>query len=209
MTETNKELAVIEMYMKDVENLPQLSDEEKEDLIMRLADGDSSVVEDLVNSELLHVAEMAQDYRDKGVRFGDLIQEGNVALTEVISDYDGDGDLESFNELVDEAVTEAFESAIKEQAESDKISQALADKLNLLDETTKKLSEKLGRVPEASELAKEMDIPEEEVDNLLKISLDVLSVNEDSHLADDIDSTIDDIDEDDSDDDPLDWSFDS
>lgn len=209
MTETNKELAVIEMYMKDVENLPQLSDEEKEDLIMRLADGDSSVVEDLVNSELLHVAEMAQDYRDKGVRFGDLIQEGNVALTEVISDYDGDGDLESFNELVDEAVTEAFESAIKEQAESDKISQVLADKLNLLDETTKKLSEKLGRVPEASELAKEMDIPEEEVDNLLKISLDVLSVNEDSHLADDIDSTIDDIDEDDSDDDPLDWSFDS
>ena len=209
MTETNKELAVIEMYMKDVENLPQLSDEEKEDLITRLADGDSSVVEDLTNSMLLHVAEMSQDYRDQGVRFGDLIQEGNVALTEVISDYDGDGDLESFNELVDEAVTEAFESAIKEQAESDKISQALADKLNLLDETTKKLSEKLGRVPEASELAKEMDIPEEEVDNLLKISLDVLSVNEDSHLTDDIDSSIDEVDEDISDEDPLDWSFDS
>ena len=209
MTETNKELAVIEMYMKDVENLPQLSDEEKEDLIMRLADGDSSVVEDLTNSMLLHVAEMAQDYRDQGVRFGDLIQEGNVALTEVISDYDGDGDLESFNELVDEAVTEAFENAIKDQADSDQISQHLADKLNLLDDTTKRLTEKLGRVPEASELAKEMDIPEEEVDNLLKISLDVLSVNEDSHLADDIDSSIDEVDEDISDDDPLDWSFDS
>ena len=209
MTETNKELAVIEMYMKDVENLPQLSDEEKEDLITRLADGDSSVIEDLTNSMLLHVAEMAQDYRDKGVSFGDLIQEGNVALTEVISDYDGDADIESFNEMVDEAVTEAFESAVKEQAESDKISQRLADKLNLLDDTTKRLTEKLGRVPEASELAKEMDIPEEEVDNLLKISLDVLSVNEDSHLADDIDSSIDEVDEDISDEDPLDWSFDS
>ena len=209
MAETNKELAVIEMYMKDVENIPQLSDEEKEDLIMRLADGDSSVVDDLVNSELLHVAEMAQDYRDKGVTFGDLIQEGNVALTEVVSDYDGDGDPEAFDELVDEAVTEAFENAIKDQAESDKISQHLADKLNLLDDTTKRLTEKLGRVPEASELAKEMDIPEEEVDNLLKISLDVLSVNEDSHLADDIDSSIDEVDEDISDEDPLDWSFDS
>ena len=209
MAETNKELAVIEMYMKDVENIPQLSDEEKEDLIMRLADGDSSVVDDLVNSELLHVAEMAQDYRDKGVTFGDLIQEGNVALTEVISDYDGDGDPEAFDELVDEAVTEAFENAIKDQAESDKISQHLADKLNLLDDTTKRLTEKLGRVAEASELAKEMDIPEEEVDNLLKISLDVLSVNEDSHLADDIDSSIDEVDEDISDEDPLDWSFDS
>ena len=209
MAETNKELAVIEMYMKDVENIPQLSDEEKEDLIMRLADGDSSVVDDLVNSELLHVAEMAQDYRDKGVTFGDLIQEGNVALTEVVSDYDGDGDPEAFDELVDEAVTEAFENAIKDQAESDKISQHLADKLNLLDDTTKRLTEKLGRVPEASELAKEMDIPEEEVDNLLKISLDVLSVNEDSHLTDDIDSSIDEVDEDISDEDPLDWSFDS
>ena len=205
MAETNKELAIIEMYMKDVEDIPQLSDEEKEDLITRLADGDSSVVEELVNSTLLHVAEMAQDYRDKGVSFSDLIQEGNVALTEVVSDYDGDADLESFDELVDEAVTEAFENAIKDQAESDKISQKLADKLNLLDDTTKRLTEKLGRVPEASELAKEMDIPEEEVDNLLKISLDVLSVNEDSHLADDIDSTIDNVDEDDSDDDPLDW----
>ena len=209
MAETNKELAVIEMYMKDVENIPQLSDEEKEDLIMRLADGDSSVVDDLVNSELLHVAEMAQDYRDKGVTFGDLIQEGNVALTEVVSDYDGDGDPEAFDELVDEAVTEAFENAIKDQADSDKISQHLADKLNLLDDATKRLTEKLGRVPEASELAKEMDIPEEEVDNLLKISLDVLSVNEDSHLADDIDSSIDEVDEDTSDEDPLDWSFDS
>ena len=209
MAETNKELAVIEMYMKDVENIPQLSDEEKEDLIMRLADGDSSVVDDLVNSELLHVAEMAQDYRDKGVTFGDLIQEGNVALTEVISDYDGDGDPEAFDELVDEAVTEAFENAIKDQAESDKISQHLADKLNLLDDTTKRLTEKLGRVPEASELAKEMDIPEEEVDNLLKISLDVLSVNEDSHLADDIDSSIDDMEEEISDDDPLDWRINS
>ncbi|MBR3173222.1 MAG: hypothetical protein IKF24_01650 [Eubacterium sp.] len=209
MTETNKELAVIEMYMKDVENLPQLSDEEKEDLITRLADGDSSVIEDLTNSMLLHVAEMAQDYRDKGVSFGDLIQEGNVALTEVISDYDGDADIESFNEMVDEAVTEAFESAVKEQAESDKISQRLADKLNLLDDTTKRLTEKLGRVPEASELAKEMDIPEEEVDNLLKISLDVLSVNEDSHLADDIDSSIDDMEEEISDDDPLDWRINS
>lgn len=205
MTETNKELAVIEMYMKDVENLPQLSDEEKEDLITRLADGDSSVVEDLTNSMLLHVAEMAQNYRDQGVSFGDLIQEGNVALTEVISDYDGEADIESFNEMVDEAVTDAFESAIKEQADSDKISQHLADKLNLLDDTTKRLTEKLGRVPEAKELAEEMDIPEEEVDNLLKISLDVLSVNEDSHLADDIDSSIDDMDEDISDDDPLDW----
>lgn len=209
MAETNKELAVIEMYMKDVENIPQLSDEEKEELIMRLADGDSSVVDDLVNSELLHVAEMAQDYRDKGVTFGDLIQEGNVALTEVVSDYDGDGDPEAFDELVDEAVTEAFENAIKDQADSDKISQHLADKLNLLDDTTKRLTEKLGRVPEASELAKEMDIPEEEVDNLLKISLDVLSVNEDSHLTDDIDSSIDEVDEDISDEDPLDWSFDS
>ena len=207
MTETNKELAIIEMYMKDVENIPRLSDEEKEDLIMRLADGDSSVVEDLVNSQLLHVAEIAQDYRDKGVNFSDLIQEGNVALTEVISDYEGDGDPEAFDEMVDEAVTEAFESAIEEQAASEKISQHLADKLNLLDDTTKRLTEKLGRIPEASELAKEMDIPEEEVDNLLKISLDVLSVNEDSHLADDIDSSIDNIDEEISDDDPLDWGI--
>lgn len=207
MTETSKELAVIEMYMKDVENIPQISEEEKEELITKLADGDSSIINDLVNSELLHVAEMAQDYRDKGVKFSDLIQEGNVALTEVISEYDGDGDPEAFEEMVDEAVKDAFENAIEEQAEADKISQSVADKLNLLDETTKALTEKLGRVPEAIELAKEMDLPEDEVNNLLKLSLEVLSTNEDSHLADDLDSSIDEVPEDEETegDDPLEW----
>ena len=63
--------------------------------------------------------------------------------------------------------------------------QHLADKLNQLDNTTKKLNKKLGRVPELSELADAMGISEDEASLLLKTSLDTLSVNEDTQITED------------------------
>ena len=59
----------------------------------------------------------------------------------------------------------------------------MADKLNQLDNTTKALSKKLGRVPEISELSEAMGISVDEVSLLLKTSLDTLSVNEDTHIT--------------------------
>lgn len=65
----------------------------------------------------------------------------------------------------------------------------MADQLNLLDKVTKQLSEKLGRVPELAELSEAMGIDEDEVSLLLKTSINTLSVNQDTKIAEDTSQT--------------------
>lgn len=180
--ESEEELSFIKMYMKELETVPPVSDNEKSILISELLSGNLDVINRLVECHLSLVAEIAETYRNQGVTFGDLIQEGNIGLMLGLSDYDSKfGDFDTF---IREKITAALNEVVNSQIHSDRIGQHLADKLNQLDAATKNLSEALGRVPELKELAEAMSISEDEVSLLLKTSLDTLSVNEDTQLTD-------------------------
>ena len=158
-----------------------LSKDEEADLIDKLLAGDTSVSSKIVEANLSLVAKIAESHRGKGVNFGDLIQEGNVGLMLAVSDYtESVGDFHSF---ISGRIEDAINNTVNVQINSDRIGQHLADKLNRLDEVTKNLSEKLGRVPELDELAKAMNISKDEASILLKTSLDTLSVNEDTQIT--------------------------
>lgn len=181
--ESKEELEFIQMYLSDMERIDLVSEEEQNLLIEKLIAGDTSCTERLIESKLKTVAETAKAHRGKGVSFGDLIQEGNLELMIAISEYDSkSGD---FNEYIDRRIENAIVNTINNEIHSDRIGQHLADKLNQLDNTTKELNKKLGRVPEISELSEAMGISEDEVSLLLKTSLDTLSVNEDTQITDD------------------------
>lgn len=180
--ESEEELSFIKMYMEEMEALPNLSKDEEADLIDKLLAGDTSVSSKIVEANLSLVAKIAESHRGKGVNFGDLIQEGNVGLMLAVSDYtESVGDFHSF---ISGRIKDAIKNTVNVQINSDRIGQHLADKLNRLDEVTKNLSEKLGRVPELDELAKAMNISKDEASILLKTSLDTLSVNEDTQITD-------------------------
>lgn len=186
VTESEEELAFIDMYMNEISDILPASDKDIVELVSKLLSGDLSVVNRLVECNLSTVAEIAKDYKGKGVTFGDLIQEGNIGLMLAISDYSENcGD---FSDYIKKKVSNTLEEVISSQINSDRINQHLADKLNQLDAVTKNLSKKLGRVPEISELAEAMSITEDEVSTLLKASLDTLSVNEDTQITSDEES---------------------
>lgn len=181
--ESKEELEFIKMYMSDINAITPVSIQEQNMLVQKLSDGDTSCIERLVESKLQTVADFSQKYRGKGVSFGDLIQEGNLELMIAISEYQvTDGD---FNQYIDKRIENAIINTINNEINSDRIGQHLADKLNQLDNTTKELNKKLGRVPELSELAEAMGISEDETSLLLKTSLDTLSVNEDTQITED------------------------
>lgn len=181
--ESKEELEFIKMYLSDMENIPSISLEEQNNFVEKLVNGDTSCTEKLIESKLQTVADFAEKYRGRGVSFGDLIQEGNLELMIAISEYQTSfGD---FNQYIDKRIENAIVNTINHEINSDRVGQHLADKLNQLDNTTKKLNKKLGRVPELSELADAMGISEDEASLLLKTSLDTLSVNEDTQITED------------------------
>ena len=187
LVESEEELSFIQMYLSELEAIPPMEKDEKSSLISKLLNDDMSVVDRLVESNLSLVAEIAEDYRGKGVTFGDLIQEGNMGLMLGLSDYNAEsGDFDAF---IRKQITNALETTINSQINSERIGQHLADKLNQLDSVTKDLSEKFGRVPDLGELAEAMSITEEEVSLLLKTSLDTLSVNEDTQITEEVPQT--------------------
>lgn len=182
LKESDEEISFVNMYMADLEKIEPISDMEKSVLIEKLLSGDTSVTKRLIEGHLSLTAQIAESFRGRGVTFGDLIQEGNIGLMVAISEYQKD--CGSFENFIAKRVTASIENTINEQIHSDRIGQHLADKLNLLDKTTKELNEKLGRVPDIAELSEAMGIEEDEVSLLLKTSLDTLSINEDTNITD-------------------------
>lgn len=180
--ESEEELAFVQMYMSELEAIPPASEDELKSLLEKHISGDDSADDRIIECHLSLVAELAQNFTGKGVTIGDLIQEGNIGLIVALSHYN---DLNvDFKEYITSSINTFLEVTVNDQVSSDRIGHRLANKLNQLDDVTKDLSEKLGRVPDVDELAKAMSVSKEEVEMLLKTSLDTLSVNEDTQITD-------------------------
>lgn len=183
VVESDQELAVLEMYKNDMNNIAQLSDEEKTELIELLLAGDSLAMAKLTEGYLYMVHETATHFRGKGLTLGDLIQEGNIGLMLALSEYsntssEGVVDVPAFEAFLESKIKESLDDAINIQISSERIGSHLADRMNSLDTLSRDLTEKLGHAPSVKELAEEMNISEDEVDTIIRTSLNVLSVEQ-------------------------------
>lgn len=80
--------ALIERYLVEVSAIPRLPPEEEGRLLQSARQGDRAARKSLIQANLAMVVEVASLYRGQGVRFLDLVQEGNVALLGAIDAAD-------------------------------------------------------------------------------------------------------------------------
>lgn len=171
--ETEEELAFIEMYMNDLEAIMPASDEEVTELVTALVGGDTSVSNRLVEVHLSLVAETAKSYKGHGVTYGDLIQEGNMGLMEGIAEFAGEPS--EFSEYIKEYVNKALSAAVNEQINSSRVGEHLANRMNRLDTISTELTKELGRAPSFAELSEKMGLSEDEIETIVKTSLNALN----------------------------------
>lgn len=175
VVESEEELAFIEMYKNDMANIVPISDAEKKSLITKVTSGDSMAMATLTEAYLPLVHEIALTYQGKGLTLGDLIQEGNIGLMLAIPEFTGHA--QEFDSFVRGKIEEAIDEAINMQISSERISSHLADRMNRLDDISRELTEKLGHAPSIEELANEMNLSEDEVETIIRTSLNVLTVS--------------------------------
>lgn len=166
------EINFVNMYLEELDAIVPAGPDEERLLIEEYLSGDTGASERLIELKLQYVLDLAKNYKGNGVGMGDLIQEGNLGLVQGIKTYSGDSD---FTSHIRESICQSLENAIAEQTGSERIANHLADRANALSDASTTLAEKLGREATIEELCEYMSLSEEEVKNIMKISLDVLN----------------------------------
>ncbi len=169
---------VYQLYMDEIAQIHPLETEEEMRLLDRLKNGDTTVRSRLMEGYLPFVAETAKAYAEKGLPIGDLIQEANMALIMAVDEYE-DGDLKS---QVQALARERIQVALEEQKQANDVGEEILARINVLKEVSKRLAEELGREATVTELAEKMKMTEDEIKEIMKQTLDAMSVSPDAEI---------------------------
>lgn len=165
---------LFQMYLGELGRIEGCDEAENHRLLRQWSAGDRTARNRLIEGNLKTVLEEVQNYLGRGVPAGDLVQEANMALVVAVETYEG-GD---FGEFLRARVREALLAAIKEQSTEQETAQNVADRVNRLSDVSQELAGELGREATVEELARRMELPQEEIRDIMKITLDAMSVAE-------------------------------
>jgi RNA polymerase primary sigma factor len=131
-----------------------------------------------VKHNLKLVVSIARDFRNMGITFQDLIQEGNLGLIRAVEKFDHERGFK-FSTYAVWWIRQALIRAIQNHSRTIRIPSHLHDKLRRFYKVRDGLERRLGREPNAKEIAEEMDVPLEQAEDLERIVRDPLSLESD------------------------------
>ena len=168
---TPEEEAFLERYEKEMEYLTFLEEEELLALCREAEEeGDGGAKARLTEQLLPEVLRTARGFTGRGLPLGDLVQEGNIGLMLAMETFDlRPADMTPLDYLRQEIRT-SISQALEEQQTERQAGDLLAERLNHLRDGIKELSEDLGRKISVEELSMFMDMPVEEIEDLLKLA---------------------------------------
>ncbi|MCR9295244.1 MAG: sigma-70 family RNA polymerase sigma factor [bacterium] len=135
-----------------------------------------AVKRELSQGNLRLVVSIAKKYRNRGMSFLDLIQEGNTGLMRAVDKYEYRRGFK-FSTYATWWIRQAITRAIADQARTIRIPVHMIDVLSRLRNIQKQLAQKLKREPSTDEIAAETDIPVEEVRRVLDIGRHPISLD--------------------------------
>lgn len=163
---------LLSLYLEELKQIPALEAEEEEALLEKLRAGDARARKRLTEGYLGTALAEIQPFVGS-MEAGELIGVANLALTAALCD---EKILEStvLRDTIKQKVHTALEEAVRENRQSDTGEQTLADRMNALTELSSELAAELGREASPEELAARLDIPLDEVQRLLAMSMQAL-----------------------------------
>ncbi len=179
----------VRMYLREIGKIPLIDQAKEVELAKRIEKGDKRAKKELAEANLRLVVSIAKRYIGRGLDLLDLIEEGNTGLLRAVEKFDYKRGFK-FSTYATWWIRQAITRAIADQSRTIRIPVHMVESINKMIRVQRQLVQELGREPMPEEIAAEMEIDVDKVNNMIKISQDTIPLEspvgeeEDSVLAD-------------------------
>jgi RNA polymerase primary sigma factor len=142
----------LQLFLKNIGKVRLLTASEEVDLAKRIGRGDLDAKQKMVESNLRLVVSIAKNYRDQGLPFLDLIQEGTIGLMRAAEKFDYRKGFK-FSTYATWWIRQAIARSLADKARTIRIPVHVVEKLNKIGRAERSLVTTLGREPTAEEIA--------------------------------------------------------
>jgi RNA polymerase primary sigma factor len=155
----------LQLFLKDIGKVDLLTAAQEIELAKRIERGDHRAKQEMVEANLRLVVSIAKRYRNQGLPFLDLIQEGTIGLVRAAEKFDHRKGFK-FSTYATWWIRQAVARALADKARTIRMPVHVVEKLNKILRTERKLRAERGREPTSAEIADELDLTVDEVDQI-------------------------------------------
>ncbi len=172
----NEEQDLTGQYLSNIGSHRLLTFDQEQHLAQRIKAGDEQAKQQFIEANLKLVVSIAKRYQGHGLALEDLIQEGNIGLLRAVEKFDATKRLK-FSTHAYWWIRQSITRAIADQGRTIRLPVHLRDTINRLKRVQDRLQQVLGREPTDEELAEQMGMRPERVQELILTSQEALSLD--------------------------------
>lgn len=166
---TSRDDKALDKYLTEIGRKKLITAEEEIALAKRIKDGDEEAIKTLVEANLRFVVSVAKQYQSQGMTLTDLINEGNLGLIKAAQRFDHTRGFK----FISYAVWWVRQSILAALAEQGRMVRLPLNKISIINKINKafaKLEQELERPPSTEELAAELGVSEDSIEETLRAS---------------------------------------
>ena len=159
----------LQLFLKDIGKVDLLTAPQEIELAKKIERGDHVAKQAMVEANLRLVVSIAKRYRNQGLPFLDLIQEGTIGLVRAAEKFDYRKGFK-FSTYATWWIRQAVARALADKSRTIRMPVHVVEKLNKIVRSERKLRGELGREPSTDEIARDLDLSLDEVEQIRRSS---------------------------------------